>query len=693
MPNFLQLLPTAAFASVISVANVLADTPEDITQIHHSPETIGIATGHQQPLNLAPAVATVITADELDAVGATTLSEALTLVPGLIVLYRPQIQGSHVIFRGIRADSSFNPDWLLMLDGIPQNDVLLGNQRSTIGEVPIQNIERIEVIRGPGSALYGTDAFAGTVNIITKTPSSVSNGQLRGRVGSFDTREVRLLQPGELYGAKSLLSMQYGKTDGFRPFFEEDRQTIFDQQFHTDASLAPSHAQSWFEGYQLVWDLEQGPWRTRLRRRNQDVAIPSIAAALDDKGWQSWDMNSVDLMYAQPKSNSDWNTHWNASWYGFNYDTHDNLLYPPGAFGGSFPDGVLDEFGYSENRLHTEATANYEGFSGHILQLGTGAELHRVTDVRERRNYRLDANGTPIPIGEVVDLTESEKFAPSKSERRIYFVYLQDEWALARDWTLTSGLRLDHYSDFGSATNPRLAVVWSTTEAVTTKFLVGRAFRAPTLLDLYAQNNLVTKGNPDLDPEEITTYEIAFDYRPTSTLRTGLNLFHHHLTDKILATKNASATTLQGNGEGQEGNGGELEFRWDIANDVRLSGWYAYQRNLMDNSDTDAGFAPHRSANLRLDWTFLPNWIFGTNMRWLADRHRAIGDTRPNVEDYAFMDATVRYRSGKSPWSTALSIFNVFDSEGRDPSGGSTSFQNDYLLPPRGVFFEVRYER
>jgi outer membrane receptor for ferrienterochelin and colicins len=664
---------------------VLAASGEDIERVHQNVETIGIATGHQVPLNLAPAVATVITAQDLESIGATTLSEALALVPGVYVLDRRQ--GDHFIFRGIRSDSNFNPDWSLMVDGVPQNDVLFGNQRQFIGDMPLQSIDRIEVIRGPGSALYGADAFAGTVNIITKRPGDVSNSQLSVRGGSFDTGEVRYQQPNKFFGISSLFSLQVKTTDGPRPLVAMDAQTFWDRRLGTNASLAPARRETWENDYNLNWDLQKDEWRLRWHHRERKFA-DSIGGALDPGGFFTPKVDALDLLYDKPNFASNWDLRSNVSWWKYDADSHNTRVYPAGAFRGTFPDGVFDEIGFTEDRVHTEINALYRGIADHSILIGLGAERNRVYDVRERRNFILPLGGLPIPLGQIVELGPNDVFAPT-TQRTLYFTYLQDEWAFARDWTLTSGLRHDGYSDFGSTTNPRLALVWATSADLTTKFLAGQAFRAPTFLDLDSRNNPAIVGNPDLKPETIKTYEVSFDYRPTPQLRTGLNFFYHNIYDKIRAIGGTLTTSNENVGK-QTGKGGEWEWKWNITNELVLNGWYARQRNTVENG-TDPGFAPHKSASARLDWRFLPNWSFNTNALWVADRDRPVDDVRSQLPDYWLFDITLRYRRYNSPWAVGFSVFNIFNKLAFDPGDPPGRDRSDNMLPGRAAFIEVRY--
>jgi iron complex outermembrane receptor protein len=129
-------------------------------------ETVSIATGRSQPIQTAPAVASVITAEDIRNTGARNLIDILNLVPGFFVGSTANQWDPIFAVRGFT--SVFNQNVLLMLDGVPQTELVYGDRRIKLGKIPLDIIERVEVIRGPGSALYGADAFTAVVNIITK---------------------------------------------------------------------------------------------------------------------------------------------------------------------------------------------------------------------------------------------------------------------------------------------------------------------------------------------------------------------------------------------------------------------------------------------------------------------------------------------------------------------------------------------
>ena len=174
---------------------------------------VSVATGSRQPIARAPSTATVITAEEIEAMGAADLDEVLEMVPGLHVSHNAAYGNKPIyIIRGIYHEQ--NPQVLMLINGVPMTSVYLGDRGDTWGGMPVENIARIEVIRGPGSALYGADAYSGVINIITKNAAHVDATQIGARYGSFDTREGWVQHGGKWGPFDAALFFQAGKTDG-----------------------------------------------------------------------------------------------------------------------------------------------------------------------------------------------------------------------------------------------------------------------------------------------------------------------------------------------------------------------------------------------------------------------------------------------------------------------------------------------
>ena len=161
---------------------------EDLALIYGDKSTVNIATGSEQPLRRAPAVATVITAADIAAIGATDLDDVLETVPGLHVARSAVVYEPIYVMRGIF--SSSNAQVLMLQNGVPLTTMYTGSRGNVWGGQSLENVARIEILRGPGSALYGADAYAGVINIVTKTASEIAGTQFGARAGSFNARRI-----------------------------------------------------------------------------------------------------------------------------------------------------------------------------------------------------------------------------------------------------------------------------------------------------------------------------------------------------------------------------------------------------------------------------------------------------------------------------------------------------------------------
>lgn len=647
-------------------------------------DLISIATGHQQPIYLAPSVATAITRADIERIGATTVCDALELVAGFHCLYR--FQGSHYIIRGLQSRSNFAPDVLVLIDGIPYNDANMGNQRQFISAIPMLSVERIEVLRGPGAALYGADAFAGVVNIITRKPDQSMPNQALLRGGSYHTGDAEVVGDFHSGDWHSLLSMQLRRTDGHEPYVEHDAQTIFDQMLSTSASRAPGHASTDFAEAIAMYDLQKGPWQLRLRTRAHRAGMGAgFVSALDPQGEASSKQYGVDVFYNSPNYSENTGLRGYASFFDYDLKTNDVQFYPPGAFGGLFPDGVVDSPEFSERRLRVEIATFNTRWGDHQPSAGVGAERAEVYDVRERRNYRLTGAGIPFPLGSTVTLSDDQEFTQTAA-RNLGYVFAQDEWGFARDWALTAGVRIDHYSDFGTTTNPRVAVVWSPRLDTTTKLLAGRAFRAPTFIELYAVNNPSTLGNEDLDPVTIRTYEWSTDYHPNPRFNARVSLFSHTIED-VISYEPTAAGNVAGNTDGQDGDGYEIELRYEPIRMVELAMWYAYQHNEVRGADYDLGFGPRRK--LLLDATIRPSaqWTITALLRSVVDQQYGVEDDTDAAGDYSMVDLIIGYQPSLFDGRVGLTVRNLFDSDGE---ASDRSRAGNIELPGRNAYVDLR---
>jgi len=303
--------------------------------------------------------------------------------------------------------------------------------------------------------------------------------------------------------------------------------------------------------------------------------------------------------------------------------------------------------------------------------------------VKQEVNFGTGADGNVITPGDPIeDISDTAYvFAPERT-RKIHHVFLQDAWAFADDWELTTGVRYDHYSDFGETVNPRIALTWQSTKNLTTKLMYGQGFRAPSYQELYAITSRSTP-NANLEPEESETIELAFAYTATKDIHLGMNLFNFETTDFIARDENRQ---YQNSGT-HKIQGVELEAKWQVTKNIVLSGNYTH-RNPDDNEYRQVSEAS-QEAYFRSDWRFHTDWNWNVQASWIADRERADSDTRSDMDDYIITDTTLRY-TGLEQWEFAASIRNLFDEDAREHAGASV--EDDLPLAERNFYAEVRYK-
>lgn len=666
-------------------------TDEDLSLIYGDKSSISVATGTTQSLRRAPAVATVITAEDIEATGATTLDDILETVPGMHVGRSTVLNMAIYTIRGVRNGIS-NPQVLVLLNGVPIMSAYNGDRGFGWGGMPLKDVARIEVMRGPGSALYGANAFSSVINVITKTAAQQDGTSLGLRIGSFQSRDAWVLHGGKLGDVNVAASLQYSSTAGANPLVERDAQSGYDALFGTHASLAPGRENFSRAATDASLDFSYEKWDMHLSfmHRENLGAGTGIAMALDPKGWGSSQRFIADLKYINPDFSKDWGLELNGN---FTYWNENSMvvIFPPGAFGGAFKDGFIGSPGRSERQTRMEAKLLYRGFAQHQLRFGAGASKEELYKVRETKNFNPD--NSPINVGAFSDMQDVTDTVPyiRPHSRIVRYLYAQDEWQFAKDWALTAGVRGDQYSDFGKTVNPRLALVWDVDYNLTAKLLYGTAFRAPSFSELYVINNPIINGNPNLKPEKMRMSEAALLWQARPNLQLGLNIFQYKISDMVQESNNF----LYINVGDRTGRGFEMEAKWDINKDWSLAGNYAYQRAVDGVTQQDPGLTPRRHAYLRADWQAPSEMRVNLQVNHVADRLRELNDTRPQVKDYTTLDLTIGSKRKNSGWDWALSVRNMFNADVREPSVFSTPFinmPNDIPMGGRSMFLQISHK-
>lgn len=669
-----------------------------------SMKVVTAASGFEQGLDDAPASVTILDAEEWQAMGATELFEALQHVPGVhITKMQTAISNNRPMVRGL--SGTFGQQILLLIDGVPfrhfQDGGVLWGQR-----IPLNAFQRIEIIRSPGSAIYGADAVGGIINLITYKSGDMP-GRLTARGGNHGSAQAELSGGGRTLGGQLDLAFATQVSEGDRSRqVEADLQTQLDSFFNTRSSHAPGPMENRYEIYSLRarWNKEQ--WDVRyFNWYNREFGTGAgISQALDPGGEARQQAQTLVVDYNLSAGVvGDMNL--KAIWHKVDSRLQ-ATLFPPGSrlpvaedgnidFGpGSevrmvtFPDGVKGMPGNDDHAYALQLDHLFEPLTNHRVRWSVGYE-HVAIQVFEYKNFGpgvLPPEATEAD-GTVTRVTGTPYVYLPDKDRDTYYLALQDQWRLGDSLNATLGARYDHYSDFGSAFNPRLGLVWQSTSRLTVKTFLGSAFRAPSFVDLYAQNNPTGMGNPELRSESIRTLDggLGLSYLFSSNLHGELNLFHYEGDNIIAFVPEQGVQRAQNTGELRV-RGLEAQLSWRSGRGFGAEVNYSWLDDYT-RKDVDLSSVPHQMANLTGHWHGeLWHWYFG--VKWVADRERGPADARPAIDDYAWVNSRLELRL--QPWTLGLVAQNLLNEDAREPSIGYVP--QDYPLAGRQWLLDISYD-
>lgn len=650
-------------------------------------EGVTIATRHKTPLNKAPSVVTVITAGEIKNLGYRTFIEILRTVPGFEILKEAGTGVVEPAVRGIASASKVK----IMLNGHTVNTTLTGSAFGRFDDFPVENIKKLEIIRGPGSAMYGENAFTAVINIITKDAADIDGVKVSSGYGSFDTYEENVVF-GEKVGKVEFSGMaHYRQTTGFDGEVESDFQTMLDSAFGSNASLAPGRVHDGRQEYDLnlkiaYEDLWLQGWYSN---KNRDPFIGGSLALNDESDIEN---NYVFGEIGYKKTFEERFTLKPRIYYDqFDSNSYFEVLpegtvLPADTDGNGipefvvFPDGVINVVKGIERIAGTEIPFDYQLFDGNTLTLGLEYRLINQS------NNRFLSNMDPVtgaPLTSVRDFSDSAPFLEDAT-RRIVSVYFQDVWDITDTLNLTIGVRHDRYSDFGNATSPRTGLTWAFMKDASVKFLYGEAFRAPSFYEMFRTGS----GNRKLDPETITTYEVELRYKFNKYVTSNVGYFYNDIDDLIFLKRSQDAPVYE-NLTDAHVQGIEMETRVDIIKDNYVFMNYTFQ-NPEDDDGNNMPFVAQHKGNFGVNvhyWKYI-----NANLSAFVSgkRSRIDDDTREDLPAYALFNLSVIGKEFFKTMEVQGTVFNIFDKDYSDP--GAVFIPKDLPRPGRTFFVGLSYQ-
>jgi iron complex outermembrane receptor protein len=670
--NTLTLAILFSFTSPLYAENYDENySDEYFDDFYGSEEMVEIATGTKKQFHLLPAVASVITSDQIELMGANTIHQIIETVTG-IHTYPSNVNRMNPSYsiRGIH--TAENPQVLVLVNGVRTTYEFAG-AKWYLFDVGVNLIERVEVIRGPGSAVYGADAFSGVINIITKGNNVPVNNEAGVKIGSFGTKSSWVNLGYQKDDLKLSLNAQWQKTDGDNDRFIGADRIGRSGALDTRHEYTDLHAQVNYQSfYANLWylDLKGGTGAGAAQVLSDSDVTEGQQVSLQT-GYKFTPMDNVDVDFKLQHQQ-------------YKHSTFFKIFPNDFVLGGvTYTDGYIGVPKAVDNIYKANVITTYSGLDNHFFRVEVGHQYSKETS-DELKNFGpgIITEGQTEQDGTLTSVKGTPNIFIGNNSRRLSYLSVQDEWAFTNDWELTAGIRYDDYSDFGSTINPRLALVWQAQYNLTTKFLYGSAYRAPSFGDLYSSNNPVKLGNENLSAEQTDTVELVFDYRPHIDWVIALNLFKYQSTDLITYVNNQLENSLE-----QDGEGLELELQWQATSDLKVKLGYAFQ-NSEDSSGSTIADAPKNVIDATVSYKLNKSISLYMDSFWVMDRQREITDTRADIKDYVWTNLNLSYKVNDLKFN--LTARNVFNANAREPS--TNLIANDYPLESRGIWLSSTYQ-
>lgn len=642
------LYPLFAGASAV-LAGDLTDLPlEELSSTGlatFSPNVeVSTAAKYAQKSAEAPAVVRVVTAQDIKTYGYRTLAEVLRSLPGVYVSHDRNY--SYLGVRGFSPTGDYNARVLMLIDGVRFNENIFDSL--SLGHdfiLDVDLIERVEFMPGPGSALYGSNAFFGVVNVITKGGATLDGVHLSGDYGGFDTYKMRGSFGRRFANGAELLLSATG-------FDREGPDRLHFKEFDTpDQNRGNAVGLDYDRYHSAFGKFSLGGLTLESAYNARDKGLPTASfgqtfndprsATLDQRGFVAATYNT------QLGPAWDFRARLDYQRYGYQGD----YIYP----------GIL-------NHDHSRG----EWWGGELQLINNSFENHRLSFGGEWQDNLQQFQGNHDVDGAVyVD-------APYSSTR--YGFYAEDQFRLLEPLRLIAGARYDYTPLGGSSANPRLGLVWQAREDTTARLNYGTAFRAPNAFERFYNDAAGSSGykpNPSLGNETVETLELGLQHLLTPATRLGLSVYHYQADGLIAQTTDTDGFLIYRNHDDVEAVGVEADGEHRFPSGLRTRLSYAWQE-ARDESGAPLINSPQHMAKFHLDAPLgREGWTLGFDTLYLGSRQGRL-DT---IDGHILSSLTLNSRWLENAELSA-SVYNLWNAHFSDPVGSEFA-QNEIFQDGR----------
>lgn len=461
-------------------------------------DVVVTATRTEADVKMVPNTVEVITADDIEKLGATDVYSALRLADNVQIMNTSTGFGHRISMRGMSSDST-----LILINGqrTAIEDTETTQNLLALDRINVHNIERIEIIRGAASAQYGSDALAGVINIITKKSTgkpSVTVGATTGTTNMSNYYHIDLGRQGKF---SSTFDMNFSK----------DRQWTE----HEVSGLPVKNLQGPKQSYNFSGTYELG--------ENKNL--------------------NLDLGYYKDKLSGDWShKEYNLGAWGGIVRLQDAKLETERRDASLSLTGKTKKDDYMVRTFYSKLDKfRFLPYTALAKEYGE-TNKYSIWGIEAKNSHKVNGDHT-LTYGTEYDRYDVDgvnfgKDGDNGKNLNMYAAYIQDEWLLGDKWEIIPAVRYDHHSEFGSKTTPHIGVTYLANDHNRFKANWGEGYKAPSVSELYmdyTHMGVLTLGNPNLRPEESKNWDLSYECEWGKTF--GKITYFHNDIDNLISTR------------------------------------------------------------------------------------------------------------------------------------------------------------
>jgi outer membrane receptor protein involved in Fe transport len=650
--TIIAVLFTGALITPASRATASATSPADDGFALLREQTVTGVSKRPLPLSETPSSVTVIPATEIRAMGYQTLGDALRWVRGLFVTSDRNY--TYVGVRGLQRPGDYNNKILLSIDGHTLNGSVYGDAAFGLElGLDLEQVERIEVVRGPGSTLYGGYAALAVVNVVTRHPRSEPGARLDLRAGgSGEWRGRAAVASSRPGGPEWSAGLSWLQAHGPDLYFAEfdDPLTHSGRAIGLDGERALS----------FFGTAEWGTARLAVKLNDREKAVPTAAYGTlfgDDRN-RTWDGHDYVELSATQRVSAALELSGRAYWDGTRYHGQYIYVYEPD------PTPIVNLDWGDGDVLGAEWRAQWAVVTGQALTLGI--ETQRVLRAHMKN----------------VDVTTAVTYYDQNVTGNLLGAYLQDEFRLGQRLIVTAGARLDHDSRYEAVVSPRADLVWTLRPGTRLKLLGGSAFRAPSPYESITSAEVSPAGAATLRPERVATVEGTFEHEagPFTASLTGYDNYVRNLIDLVQVDEDGNERYENRARVRAHGIEGELRMVPDAATRARMA--LSWQQSEDGDTGAELTNSPRWNAHVLAHHVLSGGrTTVGMGARYLSPRLTLAGQRTAAA---VVCDARVSHRL-VAGLTAGFEVRNLFDRRYGDP--GSKEHVQDQIDQDGRAFF------